>query len=414
MVRATSGDAVAEAREDISWGRHRLHGVSHNVFLLGVVSFVADVSSEMVYPIIPLFLTSTLGASVGVIGLIEGIAEGTASLVKVVSGWFSDRVGRRKPLVMGGYSLSAVGKLLLALSFSWPLVLLARFVDRLGKGVRTSPRDALIGDSTVEGYSGRAFGFHRAMDTAGAVIGPLLALALVALADDRLRIVFLIAVIPAALSVLPFAVVKEILPKRREHVEGSKLGDGVPRQFWLLMGVTLAFALVNSSDAFIILRAKDLGMSLTAVVLAYVVYNTLYSLLAFPLGDLSDRVGKRPVLVGGLAVYGCVYLGLALINGSAGVWPLFAIYGVYIAATEGVARSFVSDLAPPAQRATLLGLYHTLIGVAAIIASAMAGLLWDAVSPRAPFFVGAVGALACAALLAALPLSGARRSAAAA
>ena len=247
--------SVAEAREDISWGRHRLHGVSHNVFLLGVVSFIADVSSEMVYPIIPLFLTSTLGASVGVIGLIEGIAEGTASLLKVVSGWFSDRVGRRKPLIMGGYSLSAVGKLLLALSFAWPMVLLARFVDRLGKGVRTSPRDALIGDSTVEGYSGRAFGFHRAMDTAGAVIGPLLALALVALADDRLRIVFLIAVIPAALSVLPFAVVKEILPGRGEHVEGSKLGDGVPRQFWLLMAVTVAFALVNSSDAFIILRA---------------------------------------------------------------------------------------------------------------------------------------------------------------
>ncbi len=359
----------------------------------------------MMYPLIPLFLTSTLGASVGLLGVIEGVAEGTASLLKVVSGWFSDRVGRRKPLVVGGYALSAVGKVILALSFVWPQVLLGRFVDRVGKGVRTSPRDALIADSTPEGYSGRAFGFHRAMDTSGAVVGPLLALGLVALADERLRLVFVIAIIPAVLSIAPFAAVREMRP-RVDHAAASRpLGDGVPRQFWILMGVAVLFALVNSSDAFIILRARDVGMSLTTVVLAYVVYNTLYSLLAYPLGDLSDRIGKRAVLTGGFLVFGVVYLGFALIDGPAGVWPLFAVYGVYIAATEGVARSFVSDLAPPARRATMLGVYHTLIGLATVFASSMAGLTWDIVSPRAPFIIGGIGGLVCAALLLALPLS---------
>lgn len=373
--------------------------------MLGAVSFVADISSEMVYPIIPIFLTSTLGASVSLLGIIEGIAEGTASVLKVVSGWLSDHVGRRKGLVVAGYGLSALGKLLLAVSFVWPQVLLARFVDRVGKGVRTSPRDALIADFTEPAYTGRAFGFHRAMDTAGAVAGPLLALLLVSAADSRLRLVLAIAVLPGVLSVALFAFVREAGPGRRDGPVRLLPAAGVPRQFWLLLLVAVGFALVNSSDAFIILRARDLGMGLTTVVLAYVLYNTLYSLLAFPLGDLSDRVGKRAVLVGGFAAFGLVYLGFALIRDPAGIWPLFAAYGVYIASTEGVARSYVSDLAPAEQRATLIGLYHSLIGAAAVIASAVAGVLWDVISPSAPFFLGAAGGLASAALLLALPLS---------
>ncbi len=389
---------------DIEVGGRPLRGVTRNVFMLGVVSLVADVSSEMAYPIVPIFLTTTLGASIPLVGVIEGIAEGTASFLKLFSGWFSDRVGRRKSLVVAGYGLSAVGKLLLALSFGWPQVLLARFVDRAGKGVRTSPRDALIADSTPAGYSGRAFGFHRAMDTAGAVIGPLLALGLVALADERLRLVFIIAVIPAAISVLPFTAVREVLPKGGTRAPSFWPRGDVPRQFWLVLGITVLFALTNSSDAFIILRGRDLGMSLTAVVLAYVLYNTLYSLLAFPLGELSDRIGKRQVLVMGFSVFGGVYLGFALTNSSAAIWPLFAVYGVYIAATEGVARSFVSDLAPPAERATLLGLYHALVSGAMVVSSSVAGVLWEVISPRAPFFIGAAGGLVCALLIALAPL----------
>lgn len=401
-------DAVPAAREqraaEIKFRGRSVPGITRNVFLLGLVSLVADVSSEMAYPIVPIFLTTTLGASVPLVGVIEGVAEGSASLLKLFSGWFSDRVGRRKSLVVTGYGFSAIGKLLLALSFVWPQVLLARFVDRVGKGVRTSPRDALIADSTPAGYSGRAFGFHRAMDTAGAVIGPLLALGLVALADDRLRLVFIIAVIPAAFSVLPFMAVREVLPHGGTRAPSFIPRGDVPREFWFILGVTVLFGLVNSSDAFIILRARDLGMGLTAVVLAYVLYNTLYSLLAFPLGDLSDRLGKRRVLLVGFGIFGAVYLGFALINGAAGIWPLFAVYGVYIAASEGVARSYVSDLAPPAERATLLGLYHALISAATVISSTLAGVLWEVVSPRTPFFIGAAGGLTCALLLALAPL----------
>ncbi|HXH20928.1 MAG TPA: MFS transporter [Dehalococcoidia bacterium] len=390
--------------EEVQVRGRRLRGISRNVLMLGLVSFVADVSSEMAYPIVPVFLTMTLGASVPVVGVIEGIAEGAASFLKLFSGWFSDRVGRRKPLVVAGYGLSATGKLLLALSFVWPQVLLARLVDRVGKGVRTSPRDALIADSTSEGYSGRAFGFHRAMDTAGAVIGPLFALGLVALAGERLRLVFIIAAVPAFLSVLPFLRVREVLPPGGTGAPLFIPRHRVPRQFWFVLAITVLFALTNSSDAFIILRGRDLGMSLTAVVLAYVLYNTLYSLLAYPLGDLSDRLGKRPLLVLGFAVFGFVYLGFALIDGSAAMWPLFAAYGVYVAATEGVARSLVSDLAPPEERATLLGLYHALISGATVASSAIAGVLWDLVSPRTPFFLGAAGGIACAVLMLAPPL----------
>ena len=409
MSADTSNIAVSDdGLVDVEIGGRRLRGVTRNVFMLGLVSLVADVSSEMAYPIVPIFLTTTLGASIPLVGVIEGFAEGTASFLKLFSGWFSDRVGRRKSLVVAGYGLSAAGKLLLALSFIWPQVLLARFVDRVGKGVRTSPRDALIADSTPPGYSGRAFGFHRAMDTTGAVIGPLLALGLVALADERLRLVFIIAVIPAALSVFPFMAVREVLPKGGTRAPSFIPRGGVPRQYWLVLAITVLFGLTNSSDAFIILRGRNLGMSLTAVVLAYVLYNTLYSLLAFPLGELSDRIGKRHLLVLGFGVFGGVYLGFALIDTSAGMWPLFAVYGVYIAATEGVARSFVSDLAPAAERATLLGLYHALISAAMVISSSVAGVLWEVISPRAPFFIGAAGGLICAFLIAIAPLGNAR------
>lgn len=383
-------------------------GVSRNVLALGITSFFADISGEMIYPLVPIFLTAVLGAPVAAVGLIEGVAESTASIVKVVSGVWSDRIGRRMPLVLGGYGIAAVAKLLLAVALGWPMVLLARFVDRFGKGFRGSPRDALIAESALPEQRGRAFGFHRSMDTAGAVVGPLLALLLVALLNNRLRLVFAIAVIPGVLSVLALALVREprAAAPRLEKASSTLSFSlaGLDRRLVLFLVAGLIFALGNSSDVFLILRAKGLGLSTTAVVLAYVLYNFVYMGAALPAGIVSDRRGRRNVYVGGLLVFALVYAGFAFAHRGLVVWPLFAVYGLYIALTDGVSKAFIADLAPKERRATILGTYGTLTGLAALIASVAAGLLWDRVNPAAPFALGAGTALIAAALmLAALP-----------
>lgn len=375
-------------------------GVPRNVFLLGVVSCFADVSGEMIYPLIPLFLTGVLGAPVAIVGLVEGIAESTASLVKIFSGWWSDRTRKRKPLVVGGYGLAALGKLFLAVAFVWPVVLLGRFVDRFGKGMRGSPRDALIADSAPENARGRAFGFHRSIDTLGAVVGPLLGLLLVALLNDRLRLVFTIAIIPGLLSVAALALVREPLPKAAKKTTLPKITlAGLDPRFRLFLLASLIFALGNSSDVFLILRAKQLGLSTTAVVLAYVLYNFVYMGAALPAGIRSDTGSRRGVLVIGLLVYAGVYAGFALVTRSLFVWPLFAIYGIYIALTDGVTKALITDLVPAGRRATAIGTYGTLTGLAALVASLVAGVLWDRVSTAAPFVLGAVSALIGALLL---------------
>ena len=379
-------------------------GISRNVFVLGVVSFAADISSEMLYPVLPIFLTATLGTPVALVGVIEGVAEGTAGVSKVPAGWLSDRMPERRPLVATGYGLAALGKLLLALSFMWPQALLARFTDRLGKGVRTSPRDALLADSSVPEQRGRAFGFHRAMDTGGAVIGPLIGLALVvSIGENHLRPIFLVAVIPAVLSVLLVSLAREHR-HRVVHHERQRLDlSGAPAGYWLLLGVSFLFAFGNSSDAFLLLRAKDLGLGLDAVILAYVLYNVAYAALAFPAGILADRIRPRWVLAGGYIVFGLVYLGFALDNGSALVWLLFPAYGIPLAMTEGVSKALVSNLVPGARRGAFLGLHATTIGLTAVVASVLAGLLWDHVGPAAPFALGAATGLAAAVLLAVIP-----------
>jgi MFS family permease len=383
--------------------RQSTSGLPRNVILLGVTSFFADVSSEMVYPLIPVFLTSTLGAPVAAVGLIEGVAESTASLSKPVAGALSDRAGRRLPFVVSGYMLGAAGKLILAGATVWPVVLGARFVDRLGKGLRDSPRDALIGDSTTSELRGRAFGLHRAMDTGGAVLGPLLGLLLVALLDERLRLVFLFAAVPGFLSVLCLTLVRE---QRRAITPELTAPQGVlfgfrrlDRRLRLFLLAALVFSLGNSSDAFLLLRARDLGLSTTAVVVSYIVYNFVYMSAAFPAGLASDYLGRRIIFIAGLLVFAFVYAGLAVADHAAFIWPLFAIYGLYIALTDGVARALISDLAPAEHRASALGLYGLLTGFATLFASLLAGQLWDSVGEWAPFALGAVGALASAALL---------------
>lgn len=380
-----------------------LLGLSRNVVLLGVVSLFADISSEMVYPIIPLFLTGTLGAPVLAVGIIEGIAESTASILKFVMGWLSDRFRRRLPFTVAGYGLAAIAKPGLALAFAWPVVLFVRFVDRAGKGIRTAPRDALIASSTADTVRGRAFGFHRTLDTSGAIIGPLVALVLLALLSDSYRAIFLIALIPGALSVLALLAVKEVVNAApREHLPPLLTLRGYDRRFLLFIGVMVLFSIGNSSDAFLILRARDLGLSATAVVLAYVVYNVTYAGLSLPAGIRSDRVGRRPVLIAGFAIFAAVYLGAALATDGWMVWPLFAVYGAYIAFTEGVGKAYVADLVPEQRRGSALGLYNASTGAMLLFASIMGGALWELFGPTATFLLGAASAGA-AALLLALP-----------
>lgn len=387
--------------------RDLLLGVKRNVFFLGLVSLFTDVSSEMIYPLVPIFLTTVLGAPVAIVGLIEGIAESTASLLKTFSGWLSDRYARRKPFVLGGYSLSALGKLLLSVAFVWPVVLAARFVDRLGKGIRTSARDALIADETDVAHRGRAFGFHRAMDTAGAVIGPLIALFLMAALKERYRLIFLLAFFPAILGVgLLFLFVKE-----RMRVGSPQAGKaprlklaGFDRSFKLLLLIIIIFGLGNSSDAFLILRAKDLGLSATLVVLAYVLYNIVYAAFAMPAGALSDRVGRKRLMAGGLLIFAMVYFAFALVSKAIYVWPLFAIYGFYTAMTEGVGRALVTDLTVSERRGTALGLYHTAVGLTTFAASLIAGLLWTYIGAFAPFvYGGAMSLIASLMFIAIMP-----------
>ncbi len=377
-------------------------GVKRPVFILGIVSFLTDISSEMVYPLVPLFLTSALGAPVAAVGLIEGVAESAASLFKTVGGWASDRLRMRRPLVFAGYVLSAAAKPLLAAAYVWPVALLVRFGDRTGKGIRTAPRDALVADATPLGVRGRAFGFHRAADTLGAVVGPAIALGLLAVFADNFRLIFILAVVPAVAGVALVAFVKERPPAAAPSGAVASTWRGMGRGFYVFLGISLVFALGNSSDAFLLLRAKDLGLSTSEVVLSYMLFNLVYAVVAMPAGIASDWLGRRNVIGVGFAIFAAVYVGFGLAGGGAVIWPLFAVYGLYMALTEGVGRAFVADFVPSGRRATALGLYQGATGAMILLSSVMAGVLWDAVGAAAPFFLGGATALAALVALAVL------------
>ncbi|HYM16440.1 MAG TPA: MFS transporter [Dehalococcoidia bacterium] len=377
-------------------------GLSRNVYVLGIVSLFADISGEMVYPIVPLFLRTTLGAPVLAVGLIEGVAESTASLLKFLFGWLSDRVERRVPFTFAGYALAAVAKPLLALAYAWPFVLFARFVDRAGKGIRTAPRDALIADSSGAASRGRAFGLHRSMDTTGAILGPLLALLLLAwFGDGSYRLIFLVAGVPSAIAVVLVLAVREVRRPPRDGPRPPLLSlRGYDQRFLAFTGVMLLFAAGNSSDAFLVLRSRNLGLGATAVVFAYVLYNISYAALSLPAGIHSDRIGRKPVLVTGLLVFAGVYAGFAAARDAWAVWPLFIVYGAYIAFTEGIARAHVADLVPPERRGSAMGLYNAGLGVMLLVSSIVGGALWDLIGPAATFTFGAsTAALAAVALL---------------
>jgi MFS family permease len=366
------------------------------------VSFFQDAASELLYPVLPLFVTGVLGAPPSALGAIEGVAEGTASAAKAVSGRLADR-RRRRPLVAAGYGISTLAKPLIGAATGWGLVLVARFGDRLGKGLRTSPRDALIAADTPPPMRGRAFGFHRAADTAGAVVGPLLGLALYEALDHRLRPLFFIAAGPALISTALVWLVKERPGRETAEVVATRERARVvlPKAYWRLVAVLSVFALANFSDTFLILRAKDLGLGFVAIVGAYALYNAVYAVLSYPAGRLSDRVPRRAVFTGGLAAFAGAYVGLGLAGSGSWVWLLLPLYGVYTALTDGVARAWVADVAPPRAVGSGLGYYHALTGVGLLVAGVWAGLAWGH-GGRIPLLVSgaAAGVLALALALA--------------
>ena len=385
----------------------KIFGVPMNVVNLGLVSLFNDVASEMIYPIVPIFLTSVLGAPKSVVGLIEGIAEATASLLKIFSGWISDRLEKRKPFVTLGYSTAVISKIIMAFSYVWPWVLFARFIDRFGKGVRTSARDALIAESTDKDNLGKAFGLHRAMDTLGAVAGPLLALVLIKYFHDDYRTIFLIASVPAVIGVGWLILAVTEAPKQSAGTSAGKLPINLKtarevisrnKAFGLFLIVSLVFSLGNSSDAFLILRAQNLGLSVMMTILAYVLYNTTYSLFSYLAGDLSDRIGPKNILIGGFLFYALVYGLFGWATGSWIIWFLFPIYGLYMAMTDGVGKAYIANLVPSEYSGTAFGVYQTAVGFAAFFASLIAGLLWDSVGVSAPFYFGAALAFVAACL----------------
>lgn len=415
--------------------------IPQRVWQLGWVSFFADICSEIVYPVVPLFLAS-IHAPATALGIIEGCAESLVSFMKGVSGRHSDITGRRTPYIRWGYALSALGKPLIGLAAVWPVVLGGRLLDRFGKGVRTTARDALIVDSVDKAHYGKAFGLHRAMDTAGAFVGVLLALGFLALWPGQYRAIFLLAAIPGAISVL---LVMRVREAGREVGEVGEVGEGgetgengengegdeagrpsvpssarpsvhpsppppslreslrqMPAPYWQALGLNTLFALANSSDLFLLRRAGGLGLSDTVVILAYATYNVTFTLMAYPAGAISDRLGRWRVLALGWVIYAAAYWGFSLTNAGWG-WPalfgLFALYGLYIGFTQGVSKALIADHSPAALKGTAMGLYYFVTGFATLAASLMTGFLWDRFSPAVAFQVCAALAVVSAVLV---------------
>ena len=382
-------------------------GISINIVVLGIVSFITDLSSEMMMPVLPLFITALGGGGLAV-GLIGGLGDGIASLLQVVSGHLSDRVTSRKRFVLAGYGLSSVFKIFLALATSWPLVLAARALERVGKGIRTAPRDALIAESAGEDVRGKAFGLHRALDTAGAVLGSLVALLLFGVLELEIRTILIAAAVVAFAGLLPLYWVKE--PQRQPSRAGLTISlKGLPGRYRLFLLAGTAFGLANFTYMFFVLKARDFFITgnterdaIIATIGLYVLYNVVYTLMAVPMGSLSDRFGRGKVLTAGYLLFAVTCLGFALAGSQAWFIVLFGLYGIVSAIVETTHRAFACDLASEEHRGTALGMFHTCTGLAIIFGSLVAGQLWDSISPDATFFYGGGVALLAAVVLAVL------------
>ena len=384
--------------------RKGIWGLNPNIFFLGVVSLLTDVSSEMVFTLVPLFLCNVLGAATTVVGLIGGLSESADAIFRIFSGRISDRIKKRKFLAVLGYSISTVAKPFMYLAASWSSVLVIRFGDRIGKGIRSSPRDALIADSVSAGERGKGFGLHRAMDTSGAVLGLGIAAIIIYLVQRSglelsLRTyhwLVLVGVVPAVLAVLVLLLFVHEKRKKPSPVIGPDGGlasgmvkAGFDNRFKVFLVIMAVFTLGNSSDFFVILRAQNLGSPVLFIALMLVLFNVSYAVFSIPAGILSDRLGRRKVIALGWFIYALIYLGFAVASELWQIWLLFAGYGIYYGMVEGVARAFVADLVAEERRGTAYGLYHGVVGLALLPASLVAGWLWDAVSPATPFYLGA-------------------------
>jgi MFS family permease len=386
--------------------------LGRNVIALAAVSFFTDVSSEMIYPLLPVFLTATLGASASTLGAIEGAAETTASLLKLASGWWSDRVQRRKPLVVFGYTVAAIVRPLVAAAQSASQVLAIRLTDRVGKGIRNAPRDALIAESVDPSIRGRAFGFQRAADHAGGVLGPLIAFALLQWWALEMRSVFWLALIPGAVAVVTVVVfVTEgsrpaaggLRQQPAEHREPSAKSGPLPRSFWAYLGIVLLFTLGNSTDAFLLLRANQLGVSVALIPILWAGLHVVKSLASTPGGALSDRIGRVPTLIAGWTIYALVYFGFAFSSVQWHAWALFGAYGLFFALTEGTERALVADFVPATRRGTAFGWFHLTVGLGMLPASVLFGFVWDHFGPHSAFIMGAALAAVAAGGIALIP-----------
>nr|WP_274893069.1 MFS transporter [Thermoanaerobacterium sp. R66] len=370
-----------------------------NIILIGMVSLLIDMSTEMVYPIVPLFLTATLGASPAIVGIIEGIAESIASILKVFSGYIGDKYKNKKVLTFIGYAASAIYKILLLLAGSWIGVLIARIIDRTGKGIRTAPRDALIAQSSEKDKLGGSYGLHKMLDMAGSSVGAFIAFIIVTI-GLKYKVAFMWSIIPAILGIIIIPFIKEDKSKKQKSEKLSFKSLNLSLKLKLYLAVIFIFNLGNSSNTFLLLKAQNLGFSSPYVMLLYLVFNVSTSLLAIPSGKLSDKFGRRLILVSGYAIYGLVYLGIALSNSKIIIFLLFIFYGAYTAFISGAERAFVAEVSPDKYKGTVLGIYGMMQGIGLLLASIIAGAMWVHISPDAPFWFGGVLGLTSAALIA--------------
>jgi MFS family permease len=395
---------MAEETENNSTPSGWRKGLTRNVVILGFVSLLNDGASEMIYPLLPVFLTTVLGAGPAALGIIEGIAEATASLLKLYSGYLSDRIKRRKGWIIAGYSISNVIRPLIAFSTSWLHVLTLRFSDRVGKGLRTSPRDAIIADSTPAEFRGKAYGFHRAMDHGGAIIGPLAATGLLLIYHDDLKTIFLLSFIPGLLAVLMLLFGLREKPEEGRHAASTGFDvrsawAEMPAGFRKYLVIILVFTLGNSTDAFLLLRAQQLGVAVTLLPMIWVALHVVKMVFSVPGGILSDRIGRKKVIVAGWTVYALVYAAFGLANVQWHAWALFAVYGIYFGLTEGVEKALVADFAPMHLRGSSFGLYHLMLGIGALPASLLFGLVWQRFGAAAAFAMGAILAMLASVML---------------
>lgn len=372
----------------------KFFGLGRNIYISGLVSFFMDISSEMIYPIVPLFLANVLGVSKSAIGLIEGVAESTASILKVFSGYLSDRIGNRKWLMVAGYGLSTLTRPIVALATTWHHVFAFRFFDRFGKGIRGAPRDALIAESTEKEFLGRAFSFHRSLDTMGAVVGPALAFFLLGIFSNDYRMVFWLSIIPGIIAVL--LIIFFITETNKPATELSKRPKFTLKHFdWrfkFFVIITAIFALGNSSDVFLILRAEEKGVPAVMIPVVYLLFNLVYSISAIPAGIAADRFGKKRVILTGFVLFALLYYGFAVAVNATTIWILFGFYGVFMGLTEGIQKAFLATIIPEQFKATAFGVYNTIVGIAMLPASLIGGWLWDHISPSATFYFGTITA----------------------